>query len=76
MRRSRGPKIRLPATSYEERCRLRYGYESNEDFKLRLRRMLPHNEGMSILGAPRPHPSLVRPNKQRENVNENETAQA
>jgi hypothetical protein len=53
-------KIRLPKSSYEERCQKYYGYESTEDFKMRLRKMLPHNRGASILGAPKPHRCLVR----------------
>jgi hypothetical protein len=36
-------------------------YESTEDFKLRLRAMLTHNKGKSILGAPKPHRCVVRP---------------
>jgi hypothetical protein len=49
-------------------------YESTEDFKMRLRMMLPHNKGMSILGAPRPHPNVVRPRSTDTNGNnDNET---
>lgn len=75
MRRSRGPKIRLPATSYEERCKARetekQPYESVSDFKHRLAIIMRERETgkrYSIIGAARPHPCVIR-NKSLDNTN-------
>lgn len=49
----RGAKIRLPATSYEERCAARWPdrypkVESTEDFKLRIREVITGNKPFHV----------------------------